>query len=128
MMWMRWNGGEQVQVPLASGERLYSKWAFRDQLQRRCIEIAQPEITRLGITEEKKIAILAESFLVKVAPHDGSAGPIAEMANLHILASSPNCIYLEHRASDVPWRTEVATGVIPDQDGYIATPNLPAGD
>jgi len=115
----------KVQVPLASGERLYSKWAFRDLLQRRCIEIAQPEITRLGITEEKKIAILAESFLVKVAPHDGSAGPIAEMANLHILASSPNCIYLEHRASDVPWRTEVATGVIPDQDGYIATPNLP---
>ncbi len=94
-------------------------------MQRRCIEIAQPEITRLGITEEKKIAVLAESFLVKVAPHDGSAGPIAEMANLHILASSPNCIYLEHRASDVPWRTEVATGVIPDRDGYIVTPDLP---
>jgi galactonate dehydratase len=116
---------QRVNVPLGSGERLYSKWPFRDMMQRRCIEIAQPEITRLGILEEKKIAILAEAFSVKVAPHDGSAGPIAEQANLHVLASSPNTIYLEHRAEDVPWRTEVVVGVIPDIDGYIAVPDKP---
>ena len=113
-------------VPLASGERLYSKWAFRDFLQRRIIEIAQPEITRIGgITEGKKIATLAESFLVKVAPHDGSVGPIAEMANIHVLASAPNCIFLEHSADDVPWRSEVAVGVLPEQDGYIPVPTAP---
>ena len=116
----------KTSVPLAAGERLYSKWAFRDLLQRRAIEIAQTEITRVGgITEAKKVATLAESFLVKVAPHDGSAGPIAEMANIHVLASSPNCIFLEHMADDVPWRSEVAKGVIPEQDGYIPVPNLP---
>lgn len=118
--------GTKANVPLAAGERLYSKWSFRDLLQRRVIEIAQPEITRLGgITEEKKIATLAEAFLAKIAPHDGSAGPIAEMANIHVLASSPNCIFLEHRATDVPWRTEVAVGVIPEKDGYLAVPELP---
>jgi galactonate dehydratase len=115
----------RTSVPLASGERLYSKSAFRDLIQRRCIEIAQPEITRLGITEEKKIATLAEVYSVKIAPHDGSAGPIAEMANIHVLASASNCIYLEHRADDVPWRLEVARGVIPDQDGHLAVPDLP---
>jgi len=116
----------RTSVPLAAGERLFSKWAFRDLLQRRIIEIAQPEITRVGgITEEKKIATLAESFLVKIAPHDGSVGPIAEMANIHVLACSPNCIYLEHKADDVPWRTEVAVGVIPEQEGYIPVPELP---
>ena len=116
----------RASVPLAAGERLFSKWSFRDLLQRRVIEIAQPEITRLGgITEAKKIATLAESFLVKIAPHDGSAGPIAEMANIHVLASSPNCIFLEHRASDVPWRSEVAVGVIPEDNGYIPLPKLP---
>ena len=63
--------------------------------------------------------------MVKVAPHDGSAGPIAEMANIHVLAASPNCIFLEHMADDVPWRSEVAVGVIPEQDGYIPVPDLP---
>ena len=116
----------RTSVPLASGERLFSKWAFRDLLQRRAIEISQPEITRIGgITEGKKIAILAESFGVKVAPHDGSAGPIAEMANIHVLAASPNCIYLEHMADDVPWRDEVAVGVVPEQEGYLPLPDLP---
>ena len=116
----------RTSVPLASGERLYSKWAFRDLLQRRAIEIAQPEITRIGgITEGKKIATLAECFLVKVAPHDGSVGPVAEMANVHVLACSPNCIYLEHKADDVPWRTEVATGAMPEEDGHIPVPAAP---
>ena len=118
--------GAKTDVPLAAGERLFSKWAFRDLLQRRVIEIAQPEITRIGgITEAKKIGILAETFLVKIAPHDGSAGPVAEMANIQVLASLPNCIYLEHRADDVPWRTEVAVGVIPEAEGYIPVPNRP---
>ena len=115
----------RTSIPLGSGERLYSKWSFKDLIQRRAIEIAQPEITRLGILEEKKVAVLAECFSVKIAPHDGSAGPIAEMANLHVLASSPNCLYLEHKADDVPWRKEVAVGVIPDVDGYIPLPDLP---
>ncbi|MFO7916976.1 MAG: mandelate racemase/muconate lactonizing enzyme family protein [Anaerolineae bacterium] len=101
---------ERVNVPLSAGERLFSKWAFRDLLQRRVIEIAQPEITRLGgITEAKKIATLAEAFLAKVAPHDGSVGPIAEMANIHVLACSPNTIYLEHKADDVPWEPPTIT-------------------
>jgi len=118
--------GARMSVPLAAGERLFSKWAFRDLLQRRAIEIAQPEITRIGgITEAKKIATLAEAFLVKVAPHDGSVGPIAEMANVHVLASSPNCIFLEHQADDVSWRSEVALGVIPEEDGFISVPKLP---
>jgi galactonate dehydratase len=116
---------ERTSVPIGSGERLYNLWSFRDLIQRRCIEIAQPEITRLGILAEKKIATLAEAYMVKIAPHDGSAGPIAEMANIHVLASSPNCIYLEHRADDVPWRQEVVEGIIPEDHGYLAVPDKP---
>jgi galactonate dehydratase len=117
---------DRTVVPLGSGERLFSKWAFRDLLQRRIVELAQIEITRVGgIIEAKKVASMAEAFLVKVAPHDGSVGPIAEMANLHVLTASPNTIYLEHKADDVPWRTEVVTGVIPEDNGYIPVPTGP---
>jgi len=117
---------ERTSVPLASGERLYSKWAFRDLLQRRAIEIAQIEITRVGgITEAKKVATLAEAFLVKVAPHDGSVGPVAEVANVHVLASAPNCVYLEHRADDVLWRSEVAVGALREEEGFLPVPTAP---
>ncbi len=115
----------KVNIPIAMGERLFSKWSFRDVLDRNIVDLIQPEITRLGILEQKKVAAMAEARSVKVAPHDGSAGPIAEMANLHLCASIPNLRFLEHRAEDVPWRSTVAVGVIPDRDGYIAVPDQP---
>lgn len=116
----------KVDIPIAMGERLFGKWAFRDVLDRNIVDLVQPEITRVGgILEEKKVAIMAEARSVKVAPHDGSAGPIAEMANVHVMASIPNMRFLEHRAEDVPWRGTVAPGMIPDKDGYIQVPDLP---
>jgi galactonate dehydratase len=116
----------KVDIPIATGERLFSKWAFRDLLDRNVVDLIQPEITRVGgILEEKKVAIMAEARSVKVAPHDGSAGPIAEMANVHVMASIPNMRFLEHRAEDVAWRGTVAPGMIPDRDGYIKVPDLP---
>ena len=117
---------DKVDIPLAAGERLYHKWSFKDLLQRNVVDIIQPEITRIGgILETKKVSIMAEAQGVKVAPHDGSAGPIAEMANIHVMATIPNFQFLEHRASDVPWRSKVAIGVIPDKDGYIELPDAP---
>ena len=117
---------EKVAIPLATGERFATKWAFSELLARNLVDIVQPETTRLGgITELKKLAAMAEGQAVKVAPHDGSVGPIVEMANVHLLASIPNCLFLEHRADDVPWRLEVAPGVVPEKDGYIAVPQAP---
>lgn len=68
---------------------------------------------------------MAEAQSVTVAPHDGSVGPIVEMANVHVLASIPNCIFLEHKADDVPWRYEVAPGAVPEADGLIRVPDAP---
>ena len=50
---------------------------------------------------------------------------MAEKANIHFLAASPNCIYLEHKADDVSWRSQVASGVIPEDRGTIAVPTMP---
>ncbi len=117
---------DKVAVPLATGERFATKWAFSELLARNLVDIVQPETTRLGgITELKKLAAMAEAQAVTVAPHDGSVGPIVEMANVHVLASIPNCIFLEHKATDVPWRPDVAPGAVPEVDGYIEAPDAP---
>jgi galactonate dehydratase len=84
---------EKVNIPLATGERFATKWAFSELLARNLVDIVQPETTRLGgITELKKLAAMAEAQAVMVAPHDGSVGPIVEMANVHVLANIPNSL------------------------------------
>jgi galactonate dehydratase len=117
---------DKVSIPLATGERFATKWAFTELLARNLVDIVQPETTRLGgITELKKLAAMAEAQSVTVAPHDGSVGPIVEMANVHVLASIPNCIFLEHKVTDVPWRLDVAPGAVPEEDGFIRVPDAP---
>jgi galactonate dehydratase len=116
----------KVAIPLATGERFATKWAFAELLARNLVDIVQPETTRLGgITELKKLAAMAEAQAVTVAPHDGTAGPIVEMANVHVLAAIPNCFLLEHRADDVGWRLEVAPGAVAERDGHITVPDSP---
>lgn len=115
-----------VDIPIAAGERLFSKWCFTPFLSRKIIDIAQPEILNLGgITEEKKLAAMAESHYATLAPHDGSSGPIQEMANLHLCASIPNFFLLEHNADDVPWRYMVVEGASLEKGGYIEVPERP---
>ena len=77
-----------------------------------------------GFSQMKKIAGHAESHHIMVAPHDGSNGPIAEAAAIHLLAAIPNFLILEHLADDVPWRYDVATN-FPVVDSYIAVPTAP---
>ena len=68
---------------------------------------------------------MAEAQAVKVAPHDGSVGPVVELANVHVMAAMPNAFYLEHKADDVPWRDAVAPGSVAERGGSIAVPDAP---
>lgn len=117
---------KKINIPIATGERYYNKWAFTELLDRNIADILQPEITRLGgITEEKKLAAMAEAHYIPLAPHDGSSGPIAEMANIHVIASIPNFIFLEHPpiVNEPSWITKVVKGLISERNGYIQVPN-----
>jgi len=72
----------------------------------------------------KKIAAQAEAHFIQVAPHDGSNGPVAEAAAVHLCAAIPNFLILEHLADDVPQRYEVATE-LKVIDSHIAVPTAP---
>ncbi len=116
----------KVDVPLAAGERLYSKWAMYDLIRRGVVQLVQPETTRLGgITELKKIASIAEAAGVYVAPHAGSVGPIVEMANVHVMATTPNFLFLEHMPRDIARRHTVVRGGARVVDGHIPLPTAP---
>ncbi|MEV0054586.1 galactonate dehydratase [Saccharopolyspora shandongensis] len=81
-------------VPIATGERLYSRWDFRDVLGSG-IAVAQPDLSHAGgISEVRRIAAMAEAHGVSLAPHC-PLGPIAFAASLQIDFACPNALIQE---------------------------------
>ena len=73
----------------------------------------------------RKVAALAEASFASMAPHSGSLGPVAEYAALHVLASIPNALILEHFSHDWPGWEMVATPPVQVVDGHITVPDRP---
>ena len=115
----------KIDVPLATGECLYTKYAFRDLLTLGAADILQPDITIAGgFLELKKIAGMAESFYIDLAPHNPMS-PLATVHNLHLAASIPNFLILECRPLDDPHLSNVLTESLILKDGYLDLPEGP---
>jgi galactonate dehydratase len=116
---------EHIAIPLAAGERDRTIFEFLPYLQHRCLDILQPDCCHSGgISSMKKIATLAETFQVPLAPHC-TAGFLGISASLHVAASIP--LFLIHEfypdlggfkgITRMEWKL--------DQDGYIGLPPGP---
>lgn len=82
-------------IPIAAGENEFRVYGFRDLFQKRAVDIAMPDIGRAGgIWETKQICALAQSFGVRVSPHNFSSGVLLA-ATMHLMASTPNTSWLE---------------------------------
>lgn len=114
-----------INLPLAAGERLFTRFEFLPMLQAGIIDVAQPDVCHAGgITELRKIAALCDTFGVVMAPHN-PLGPIATMVNVHLGLTMPNFLIQEVMRADVPWRNEVFHGVPDIKDGFIYPPSAP---
>jgi len=94
-------------IPIATGERLYSKYEFANLIEARGADIVQPDVTHSGgILELRAVAAMAEAHYMSVAPHN-SGSPVSTAASLQIDACIPNFFYQELPVDDVPWRDEI---------------------
>ena len=85
----------KTRVPLATGERIFTKWGFKDILEKKAAMILQPDVCYAGgITELKIIAGMAEAYYAPIAPHNPQ-GPCSQAASLQIAASIPNFLIQE---------------------------------
>nr|WP_238345333.1 galactonate dehydratase [Actinopolymorpha cephalotaxi] len=117
-------------IPIATGERLYSRWDFKDVLSAG-IAIAQPDLSHAGgISEVRRIAAQAEVYDVALAPHC-PLGPIALAASLQVDFASPNALIQEqslgihyNEGSDL-LDYLVDTSVFGFADGYVTRPTKP---
>ena len=85
-------------IPIATGERMFSRWDFKKLLQEGYVDVIQPDLSHAGgISECRKIATMAEAFDTAVAPHC-PLGPVALAACLQLDACTPNALIQEQSA------------------------------
>ena len=107
-----------VRVPIATGERLVTRHQFREVFEKQAAHIIQPDLCHCGgLLEAKKIAAMAETYYMGVAPHN-PLGPVANAAALHFALSTPNFLIQEDMLSDVPWRWDVVQSTLRTEKGY----------
>jgi L-alanine-DL-glutamate epimerase-like enolase superfamily enzyme len=91
---------EHTSIPIAAGENVYTRYEFKKLLERGTASIIQPDVTRTGgILEAKIIAAMADAWGLKCAPHFYS-GAVGLAATLHLLASTPDGLFLEYDATE----------------------------
>jgi len=114
-----------INIPIAAGERLYTRWEFRPLLERNAVRIIQPDICHTGgISELRKIATMAESYYVAFQPHNAN-GPLSTLASLHVDASTPNFIIQEFFYPSLDVYNQLITHPIEYEGGYVKVPDLP---
>ncbi|MDR2649745.1 MAG: galactonate dehydratase [Clostridiales bacterium] len=108
-------------IPIATGERLFTRWGFREVLEKQAAAVLQPDICHAGgITEVRKIAAMAEVYYAQIAPHN-PLGPISLAAGLQVAGSIPNFLCQE--------QVSLGEGYIKKpfkiKDGHLDLPNAP---
>jgi galactonate dehydratase len=115
----------ELTVPIATGERLLSRWEFRELLEQGGCKIVQPDLMHgSGITEVRKIAAMADTYYVPVAPHN-PGGPICMLAAMHLAAAIPNFLILEQMEEERSLRDSLCTVPVRYADGYFELPTGP---
>lgn len=112
-------------IPIATGERLTTKYEFARVLEAGAASILQPATGRSGgLMETKKIAAIAETHYALIAPHL-YCGPIEAAANIAVSASIPNFLILESIQDFGGFFSELLTAPIEWQDGYVIPSTAP---
>ena len=106
----------KTHIPLATGERIYTKWGFKEILEKRAATILQPDVCYAGgITELRLIAGMAEAYYTPLAPHNPQ-GPCSLAASYQVAASIPNFLIQEN--GDLNYEDLLAKPLPPVRNGH----------
>ena len=114
---------QHTSIPIATGERLVTKYEFSEVLEKGAAQIIQLDVGQCGgITEAKKIAAIAEAHYAMIAPHM-ACGPIAAAAAIQIDTCSPN--FLIQEANQGPLHKTIFEEPMVFENGFIIPPSGP---
>ena len=108
-------------IPIATGENEYTRYGFRDLIERRAAAIVQPDALIMGgVTEFMKVAALAQSHDLPIAPHG------TQDVHVHLVTAIPNGLILEYYSTSTdPLQGEIFLENLEVEDGYVRPPDRP---
>jgi galactonate dehydratase len=119
-----------TRTPVCTGERLFGRFRFRELLEAHACDVLMPDLAWTGgISETRKIAYMAETYYVPIAPHN--YGPVTCAALAHVMAHVPNTRYLEFTAdhyerwNNGPGWNRWVSRPIQAADGFLPLPTGP---
>jgi galactonate dehydratase len=115
-----------INLPIVTGEELYTKAEFRDIFEKRATDIINPDVCNCGgILELKEIAAMAEVYHVAVSPHNYNSTTIGLAATLHVCATMPNFLITEYFLNFEEIGQEIARPPFEVEGSYITLPTTP---
>lgn len=117
---------QKTKVPLATGERSFTKYGFVEFCSRHLVNYIQPDVVHAGgILELKKIGAIAEAYRVEMAPHNPQS-EVSTMASLHVDATTPACTIQEYNPRRDQWTHDLFNGgAVKVKDGFAELPDRP---
>src|SRR5262245_23376801 len=112
-------------IPIASGEREFSRYGFRSVIEHKALDIAQPDVARAGgLTEIRRIAALAAAHDIRLAPHAWGSG-VLFAASIHVAMSAPNCHILEVSQGYMPMMYDLFNEPFDIRGGFVDAADRP---
>jgi galactonate dehydratase len=112
-------------IPVATGERMFTKWAFREVLELGAAALLQPDLSHCGgVLEARAIAAMAEVYHCGFAPHN-PLSPLNAIVSAHVGMASPNFVALEICLYAPDWTSELLTAPLALHDGFLVLSDEP---
>ncbi len=117
---------QEINIPVVTGEELYTKFEFREVFEKQAADIINPDICNVGgILELKEIAAMAEPYFVVVSPHNYNSTTLGLAATLQVTAAIPNFLITEYFVNLEEFGREIAVTPFEVSGGYIDVPDSP---
>ena len=117
---------QKINIPVVTGEELYTKFEFREVFERQAADILNPDVCNVGgILELKEIAAMAEPYFVVISPHNFNSTTVGLAATIQVSAAIPNFLITEYFVNLEELGRDIAKKPFEVQDGYIQIPDAP---
>ncbi|MEE2710667.1 MAG: mandelate racemase/muconate lactonizing enzyme family protein [Gemmatimonadota bacterium] len=114
-----------LDIQIANGEWSRTRYEMREAFERRTCDVTMPDIGRTGLTEGKRIAILADTYNIPFSPHIGGGGILAIAASIQLSAAIPNFIIMEHSPGAYASKCRITHSVPQPADGAFILDDTP---
>ena len=117
---------QKINIPVVTGEELYTKFEFREVFERQAADILNPDVCNVGgILELKEIAAMAEPYFVVISPHNFNSTTVGLAATIQVSAAIPNFLITEYFVNLEELGRDIAKTPFEVKDGYIQIPDTP---